>query len=147
MRAFSALIFTLLHTRLCHSWLGFLGKLKLHWLLSTAVDQFLFSPFFNILIFWSFALLSGGVGFSVPTLAALADPAEPLTASVSLHRNNFPPLSEYAPVWSTQVTAYKIWIPAVLAREALVPPHLAAVYCNVVGFVWNIIFAAIMNGS
>ncbi len=141
------LVATLLIAPAVHYWLGYLRKKKFHWVVGAAADQFIFSPLLNLCIFWTFALIAGGVQFSYPSSAELADAATPLTVSLSLYRGMFPSVWNYAPIWSTQITAYKLWIPAVLAREKLVPPHLAPVYSNLVGFVWNIILAGIMAGS
>jgi hypothetical protein len=113
-------------------WLRVLGALRLHWVAATLVDQFLFSPCFNVAIFFVItAAFQGGVTVSA--------------AGLALDRAKFPALTAYEPVWSTQATAYRVWLPATLVREAFVPPHLKALFSTSVAFVWNIVFAFILK--
>lgn len=140
------------------AWFPILGSMGLHWISATAVDQFLFSPLFNIGIFWFMAaFLKGGVGLSAAEHRAQTctakifgphctpdDAVERYELSLALYPETFPPLSEYHPVWSTQVNAYYVWLPATLVREAFVPPHLKGIFVNACAFVWNIIFSFIL---
>lgn len=121
-------------------WFQFLGSLKLHWAAAACLDQFVFSPFFlNILIFWFLDAYDGGLALSFPTT--------PSTASIMLTftRSKFSDVLSFAPMWRTQLIAYTIWLPAALAREAVVPPHLRPVFINICGFVWNIIFTLVLT--
>jgi hypothetical protein len=125
-------------------WFSLLGRLKLHWLSATVMDQFLFSPLFNVAIFtFISAVFKGGVSFST----ASSPKSDTLNFTMSLHPSLFPSLYTYEPVHSTQVTAYYVWLPATVVRECFVPPHLKGVFVNAVSFVWNVIFSLIMMGS
>ena len=146
-------------TPVVYLWFGFLGGMRLHWVAATAVDQFLFSPLFNIAIFWFIsAVFKGGVAMSarrhlveqctnnlLGSRCTATDEIDRYELSLSLSPPTFPPLSSYHPVWSTQVNAYYLWLPATLMREKFVPPHLKGIFVNVVAFVWNIIFSVILG--
>ena len=123
-------------------WFTILGKLNLHWLSATFVDQFCFSPLFNIAIFMFLSAFTGG-GLAL-TRAAVGST---YSLTLALDTSHFPSLLAYEPVHSTQVKAYLVWLPATLAREKLVPPHLAPLFVNVVSFFWNIIFSVILLSS
>lgn len=64
--------------------------------------------------------------------------------TLSLHHQKFPSVWSYEPMWSVQVTAYYIWLPATLLREKFVPEHMKALFGNLVGFAWAIVFASIL---
>jgi hypothetical protein len=149
---------------ICSMWFPLLGSFKLHWTLATAVDQFLFSPLFNIAIFvFISAGFKGGITFVSTAYQADAQvcttklffmkecvsisPDDRYDFTLSLRPNQFAPLSSYAPVWSTQVNAYYLWLPATVVREAFVPPHLKGVFVNLVAFVWSIMFSFILAAS
>lgn len=142
-------------------WLPVLGGLGLHWTAATAVDQFMFSPLFNISIFYFItAAFKGGV-----TLAATEHAAEVCVSklfrtecsasgsigryelAMSLYPGLFPPLLTYAPVWSTLVNSYYLWLPACVVREKYVPAHLKQLFCALVAFVWSIIFSLILAST
>eukprot|EP00966_Prymnesium_polylepis_P053805 1243494-Prymnesium_polylepis.1 len=126
-------------------WLSVLGRLRLHWALTTLLDQFVFSPIFNVCIFWFISAFFGeGLALSVPSSAEFADPAVPLNVTLTLNRQAFPSLFAYTPLWSTLVKSYALWLPATFIREAFVPPKFAAIFINGVSFVWNIAFALIL---
>ncbi len=148
----------------CSLWFPTLGSLQLHWTLATAVDQFLFSPVFNIAIFlFISAAFKGGVTFTMTAYQADAEVCttrfffrqqcvsisadDRVDFTLSVHPNQFAPLSSYAPVWSTQVNAYYLWLPATIVREAFVPGHLKGIFVNLVSFVWSIIFSFILAAS
>lgn len=120
-------------------WFGVLGKLKLHWVAATLVDQFCFSPVFNCAIFMFMSAFFGG-GIALTS----AEKGSTYSLTLLLDTARFPSALTYNPIHSTQVKAYMVWIPATLAREKLVPPHLAPVFVNLVAFVWNIIFSIIL---
>lgn len=122
-------------------WISLLQRWKLHWAVGTVVDQFAFSPLFNIVIMWSFDLLGGGIEPIAPPPTAWATAAAPLAFGLTLHRSKFSSLRVFEPVWAVQWESYKLFLPATLLREKVVPPHLAMVFITVVSFVWNIIFA------
>jgi len=122
-------------------WFPLLGSMKLHWILAASVDQFIFSPLFNIAIFWFMTIAFGG-GLAL----SHAHSNESMDLTLSLRYSAFPSLWTYQPVWSTQATAYYLWLPACLLREKAVPEHLKAIFGNVCGFVWAIIFASILAG-
>lgn len=150
-------------------WIPFLGGLRLHWAKATAVDQFLFSPLFNVAIFFVMAaafkggivLTSGpnpnpnpvvragiwslggdgtGAGLSVP----LATHTHDAVLWLSLWPERFPPVMAFDPIWSTLSKAYRLWLPAVAVREVFVPAHLKGPYSNCVAFAWNVVFAIIL---
>jgi len=142
-------------------WFPLLSSLKLHWTLATAVDQFVFSPIFNIAIFWFIsAVFKGGVGISgsehMTTVctrrvfwkqcSSSGDIAR-YDVSLSLYPAAFPTLADYSPVWSTQVSAYYLWLPATVVREVAVPDHLKGLFVNLIAFFWNIIFSIILAAS
>jgi len=142
-------------------WFPILGSLRLHWTLATAVDQFLFSPVFNIAIFWFIsAFFKGGVTLSArqhglevceqrlfAQSCSTSDAIERYELSLLVTPGSFPALAEYAPVWSTQVNAYYLWLPATVVREAFVPDHLKGLFVNFVSFIWSIIFSFILAAS
>jgi len=105
-------------------------------------DQFLFSPLFNVAIFFVMAaafkggivLTSGpnpnpnpvvragiwslggdgtGAGLSVP----LATHTHDAVLWLSLWPERFPPVMAFDPIWSTLSKAYRLWLPAVAVRE------------------------------
>ena len=91
-------------------------SLKLHWVSATALDQFLFSPIFNVLIFFFItAAFKGG-------LEVHASSGETMSLTFSIVTSRFPPLLTYEPVHSTQVKAYYLWLPATVVREKHAPP-------------------------
>jgi hypothetical protein len=129
---------------ICSVWFSVLCKWKLHWVLATAVDQFAFSPLFNIVMFWAYNVAGGAIRPVFPSASDLADATAPLAFGLSLHRSAFSSVFAFSPMWSTQMTSYKIWLPAALLREKLVPPHFAMVFNSVVAFGWNMILASIL---
>jgi len=133
-------------------WIPFLGGLRLHWAKATAVDQFLFSPLFNVAIFFVIAAtFKGGVALTSGAPDAAAGLSVPLAIHthetvlwLSLWPGRFPTVMAYDPIWSTLAKAYRLWLPAVAVREVFVPAHLKGPYSNLVSFVWNIVFAIIL---
>ena len=96
----------------------------------------------NISIYWFMTIVfSGGISISIPTSLA----AENLTVAVSLHTGVFPSLTSLRPVWYTQIVAYAWWLPGTMLREAFVPSHLAGVFTNGLGLIWNILFSLIIS--
>ena len=123
-----------------NTWFGVLGRLQLSMLPATLVDQFLFSPPFTIAIFY---FLSAAFGGGVALTAGWRD-AQVVEVVGALNLSAFPSLLSYDPVWSTQVKAYWLWLPATLVREAFTPAHLKPLFTSSVAFVWNIVFAFIL---
>ena len=104
------------------------------------VDQFLWSPFvMNPLVFWFLNTYDGGL--------ALESASTPGSKSLTLtwHHSKYASPLTYEPMWPMQFTAYLVWLPATLVREALVPPHLVPIFVNIVAFIWNIIFSFILS--
>lgn len=123
-------------------WIGKLQSLKLHWAAATIVDQFMFSPIFNMYVFcFISAFFGGGVAFSTTSTA------ETSSLTLALHKTKFPSLTSWEPVHKTQFTAYLLWVPASIVRELYVPPALVPLFINVVAYVWNIIFSFILMYS
>ena len=119
-------------------WFKYLGSLKLHWVTAALVDQFLWSPIFNIGIFAFLDSYDGGISLTFPSTA------DTMSMMLTYTSSKYASVMTYRPVWSTQVTAYLVWLPATLLREAVVPPHLVPVFVNIVAFLWNIIFALLL---
>ena len=135
-------------------WIPFLGGKSLHWAKATAVDQFLFSPVFNVAIFFvmAAAFKGGNVLSAAPDAAAglslpLATHAHATVIWLSLWPARFPPLLAYEPIWSTMSSSYFLWLPAVAVREVFVPAHLKGPYVNCVSFLWSVAFALILKAS
>ena len=140
-------------------WFGYLGKRPMHWIKATLLDQFIFSPLFNICIFVFLAIVfKGGLVFSATVQDAqsctkrlfsksctLTGGAEKYELALALHPRAFPPLMDYDPIWSTQLNAYYLWLPATILREKFVPAHLKGMFVNLVAFAWAIVFAMILN--
>lgn len=137
-------------------WIPFLSKMKLHWTLSTFIDQFIFSPIFNIGIFvFISAAFQGGltVTYTQFTSASCTDgffkkcaPGdERYDLLLTLRPSVFPAITSYKPVWNTLASSYYVWLPATVMREKFVPPHLRGPFVLVVSFLWNIIFAIILS--
>jgi len=137
-------------------WIPFLSKMQLHWTLSTFVDQFLFSPIFNIGIFTFLSAAFGGgltLKYTEFTSASCSDgffkkcaPGdERYDLLLTLRPSVFPAVMSYAPVWSTLASSYYVWLPATIMREKFVPPYLKGPFVLIVSFVWNIIFAIILS--
>uniref|UniRef100_A0A7S2J6V3 Uncharacterized protein n=1 Tax=Haptolina brevifila TaxID=156173 RepID=A0A7S2J6V3_9EUKA len=139
-------------------WIPILGSLGLHWTLATAVDQFLFSPLFNIAIFWFIsAAFKGGIMLSFTQhdqqectkgffsrrecVTTVVDRYE---VSLTMHPGMFAAVSEYSPIWATQMQAYYLWLPSTIVRETFVPPHFKGIFINAISFFWNIIFSFIL---
>lgn len=101
-------------------WFGYLVRFNLHWTQAVLVDQFLFSPLFNIYFFLMWTTLSG----------------EPM-----------PSVWMYEPVWSTLVASYRVWLPVAVFRQLLVPPYLYGVTNNVASLIWQIILAILLKGA
>ena len=118
-------------------WIKKLGSLKLHWVKGALVDQFLWSPIFNIIIFAFLGSYNGGISLSFPTTY------DTMSMTLTYTASKYASVMTYAPIWKTQVIAYSVWLPATLLREAVVPPHLVPIFMNIIAFVWNIIFALI----
>ena len=136
-------------------WIRFLSKLQLHWMLSTCVDQFLFSPLLNMAIFvFLSAAFQGGLNLTYTRFTAdtctssffkKCEPGdERYDLLLTLRPSVFPAVTAYAPVWSTLASSYYVWLPATIMREKFVPPHLRGPFVLLVSFVWNIIFAIIL---
>ena len=120
-------------------WFPFLHSLKLHWINSTLLDQFVYGPCFNVLIFWFIAaFFKGGVAVAGTT-------SDVISLTLSLNTAKFPSVFEYEPIFSTLAASYYLWLPATLLREKFVPPHLAPLFVNVIAFAWNIYFAMVMK--
>ncbi|KAL1525721.1 hypothetical protein AB1Y20_020565 [Prymnesium parvum] len=116
-------------------WLMLLHRLRLHWVASTLLDQFCFAPLLNIAIIYAItAAFKGGVVLKLDTPA-------PQHTTLEIDHIKFPSMFQYEPIWSTQLKAYALWLPATFIREAYVPPHLATIFINCTSFVWNIVFA------
>lgn len=81
---------------------------------------------------------------TLPSPAALADPAGDLSMALSLRRAAFPSLMSWAPIWSTRVKGLYLKLPSTLVREKLVPPHLKGVWEIGVSFVWSMILAFVL---
>jgi len=126
-------------------WLRVLRRMQLHWLTATLVDQFGFVALLNICIFYFLAAgFRGGVVVTLPTTAALADPAAALHMTFSLRRAAFPSLLSYSPIWSTRVKGLYLKLPSTLLREKMVPAHLKGVFELAVSLVWNMILAVVL---
>lgn len=126
-------------------WLRTLSRLRLHWMAATLVDQFLFSPVFNVTIFlYMSSVFNGGLSFGCND--NLKDPLD-LSLTLTLHRAKYPNFFAFAPVHSTQAKAYLVWLPATLVREKFVPPHLAPIFVSSVNFVWSTIFAIVLQSA
>ena len=109
-------------------WLPFLSSLKLHWVAATAIDQFIYSPLINIVIFWFiFAFFKGGIGMGVSS----SDSGDH-SLVLSLHTSVFPSVWTYEPMMASQVTSYWLWLPATIVREVFVPAHLAPLFMKCV---------------
>lgn len=121
-------------------WFKTLRSYKLHWVHAALIEQFLWSPFcMNFLVFWFLDTYDGGL--TLERGAATGSMSLTLTWNYAKYSS---PMT-YTPMWDTQVKAYCVWLPATLMREALVPPHLVPVFINIVGFIWNIVFALILQ--
>lgn len=126
------------------AWFAQLHRWKLRWYTRTLVDQFAFSPCLNILIFWAYDSLQGGLELSVPSFSELWRSSGTLHLCFSVHRDAFSSVFASSPIWVTLATSYKLWLPAAMLREKLVPRHFAQPFNTAVAFIWNMIFAAIM---
>ena len=115
-------------------WLGALSQWKLHWIKATAVDQFLFSPVLNVVIFYFLAAAK---------LTLPATTKDALTLSFTLRPAAFEGVFA-AQIWMAQLRAYALWLPATIVRQKYVPPYLQGIFVNVTAYVWNIIFYAII---
>lgn len=123
-------------------WFKRLGSYKLHWVKAALVDQFIWSPFaMNIMVFWFLNTYDGGL--SLATSAATGS----MSLTLSLNYAKYASPLFYSPMWDMQLKAYCVWLPATLMREALIPPHLVPIFINVVGFIWNIVFALILRAA
>jgi len=126
-------------------WLRTLSALGLNWIAATMVDQFVFSPVFNLMIFLYMSSVFKG-GLSLVWNDNLKDPFD-LSLTLNLHRAKYPNFFTYEPVHSTQAKAYLVWLPATLFREKFVPPHLASIFVSAVNFVWFTMFAIILASA
>ncbi|KAL3924959.1 MAG: hypothetical protein SGPRY_003769 [Prymnesium sp.] len=123
------------------TWLRILPRFGLHWIASALLDQFMFAPTVTIGVFYFIsAFFKSGVSI-------VYDPDAPLTYSFILNKHVFPSLIDYQPVWSTQLKAYAIWLPATFIREALIPRQFAPLFINCVSFIWSVAFALILLAS
>ena len=149
-------------------WFPILGKLGLGWIGSTCVDQFMFSPVFNIGVFYFIAAaFKGGITLAAGSSFAAIKYEEVCTtklfrptqcspgssvdsyelAGLALHPGSFAPLTTYSPIWSTQVSSYYVWLPACIVREKYVPAHLKQLFVTLIAFIWNVIFSFILASS
>lgn len=123
-------------------WFSVLAHLRLHWVTATIVDQFVFSPVFNITIFWFIsAFFQGGIVASPSQRAGQYD------LTLSFIPSAFPSPMAYEPMWATQVKAYYLWLPAGVVRERLVPAHMKALFNNAISFLWSIVFAFVLAAN
>ena len=112
---------------------------KLNWWQATMVDQFVFSPIFNVTVFMWLSAYGGGLTLALPDFSA-----DTLTLALSLTRSKFPAWNDSF-MHMAQVKAWPIWLPAAVIRELYVPPHLAQAFVSCVAFIWAIVFAYIIG--
>ena len=106
---------------ICSMWFPLLGSFKLHWILATAVDQFLFSPFLS-------SPLSVGY-FSW----------RDLHFSVPAARSIFRPGFYFDRIFPVQVAGWCIWIPGV-CLVYFMPSELQIPVATLLQSFWVLVF-------
>ena len=95
-----------------------------HWTATTflklAIDQLIFVPSFNLLVFFFLGFL-GGDTFQLVCQTIERD------------------------FGTTMIASWKLWVPATFINLAVCPPELRVLYVNMISFVWSIFLSLILN--